>query len=694
MDLKWMLSADDKASPVFDKLKGSATEAAKGVEGAFTGAMGKFNLLTGAVSAMMTVAAGGAFSKVIKETVAWTGEAVSLSKALGITTQAASVLNLALGDVYLSKETMLAGAGRIAKTLKTEEEAFQKLGVATRDQSGHFRSTLEIMTDVNTKLGTLREGTDRNIAGMSIYGKSWGELGGLIKLNSDVMKDAEEKAKRLGLEVGEESVKNAKKYKAALNDIEDVGKSLAVRFGTVLLPALVKVGAFLGNNGPVLSDAFRWSLNALGFSVKTLGEWLGLMGYRAVTFGAILKSALTGNFADAKREYANFVAAGDDFNKRTKERWGADWGKDADITSKAIKGDQLPTDFTAKADADAADKKVKIWKDAAVKIVNGELDSLKKRLDQEKEHLKKVQSLYEEHVKELDTFRESAQKIKDKITARNKTAADDALAASRIGEDSYQKYFRQQAELQTEMNDLENSPGWSSKSIIEKAEKYNDLIDKAKTYADTVKTGAVENVSAQDAERNFLIVKESAEASINRLLGTQEQQLFDNTVKLDESVEKQQKVVTLLENQNLKLEAMKKNIEAITDKDVNINIVVTGMEQLSKIQAVMNGGTSTVFNRQQGLSASEYYQQGDSMYWGDGSYAGPAYARGTDYVPADGPAYLHKGEAVIPAAQNTGGGNVTVPNINVYVQNGDSKEIARNVWPEIQKLQTRYRSAT
>ena len=64
---------------------------------------------------------------------------------------------------------------------------------------GGLHTLLDIMLDVNKRLATFKEGTDRNIEAQKIYGKGWQEVMPLIKLNGEVMEDSRRKAEALGL---------------------------------------------------------------------------------------------------------------------------------------------------------------------------------------------------------------------------------------------------------------------------------------------------------------------------------------------------------------------------------------------------------------------------------------------------------------------------------------------------------------
>ena len=283
VSVKYVIQGDESGMVAAMSRAGAATKAFESQMGGVSSAIGK---LSGVVGAVAGVLAGGAmFKNIVEETVKWTGESIKLSKALGITTEEASVLNLALGDVYLSHETMIAGSTRLTRTLSTNEDAFKRLGIETRTSDGHFRAIGDIMTDTNKKLLSLKEGTDRNLVGVQLYGKGWQEASGLLKLTQQVMEDARKKAEELHLIVGPDSVAKMKAYKAAMNDVEDPWMAGKIMVGEQLLPVLTSMGMWLADNGPAALTIFGGALKG----VITFMEYATL---GASTLGTIFVAAL------------------------------------------------------------------------------------------------------------------------------------------------------------------------------------------------------------------------------------------------------------------------------------------------------------------------------------------------------------------------------------------------------------------
>lgn len=272
-DVSLGISAEDAG------LNAAVANAAKVVQNA-TSQMGKsFDSVGGSIKKMQDIfagftvmlAGGAAFKAAVDQSVNLTKESMALGKALGISATEASVLNVALGDTYQTSESFIDSNGKMTKQLLKNEDAFKNLGVATRDSNGSFRNSVDIQMDVNNRLLEFKEGIDRNMEGIKIYGKGWDEAAQTLKLTSGVMAAAKEKSDALGLSIGQENVAATTRYRAAMNDVQDVVTAVLKATGDALLPILSRMGEWFSQIGPAAVAMTRVAMDVFGTVVTTVG---------------------------------------------------------------------------------------------------------------------------------------------------------------------------------------------------------------------------------------------------------------------------------------------------------------------------------------------------------------------------------------------------------------------------------------
>jgi hypothetical protein len=343
-EAKFSISADPNAAiQAMRHLAQSTQQGVNQIKGAFD----QLNVVSGKLVAGFAIitgvlAGGKAFKDTIEETVNLTKESIALGKQFGVTATEGSVLKKAMGDVFVTQEDLSKAADHMTQTLRKNEDAFVQLGVKTHDSNGHFRSTMDIMQDVNSRLLQFREGTDRNVEGQKIYGKSWGEVSSVLKLSREQIESSRAKAAELNLVVGEESVAANERYRGAMNDASDVMLGLKKTIGDALIPSLTEMAEWFSSIGPTAVQVMKGAM---------VGLVLAFQGLRVivVTTFDILKVAIQGmvvlfmTLADVGSKALKFDFSG------AKQAWLNGWDQIKDIGKAAFDDiDETVQDATAK----------------------------------------------------------------------------------------------------------------------------------------------------------------------------------------------------------------------------------------------------------------------------------------------------------------------------------------------------------
>jgi hypothetical protein len=249
----------------FSKANDSIGQFHKTVESKFSGIGKTFG---GAQKAFLGFAAalgGGAlFKNAIDETVKFEKENKSLARTMGITGSEASILNIALGDIYQDADAFISSMTKMSKGLAENEEKFTAVGIKTRDASGNLLSMQAIFDGARDHLLKFTEGTDRNVEGAKLFGKAWGpDIQAQLKLTKEVMEEARVKAEALGLVMTEQSTKNVSGYRAAMNDVGDVLLGIKNAIAQAVMPVLAKLGEWFASVGPAAVVIIKGAIGGL-----------------------------------------------------------------------------------------------------------------------------------------------------------------------------------------------------------------------------------------------------------------------------------------------------------------------------------------------------------------------------------------------------------------------------------------------
>jgi hypothetical protein len=284
------LTSAQRMQSAFREVNASVKTSMDGVKTSLEGVTGAVAKVQGVILALGAAIAGGAaFKSMVSAGVEWASEATKIAKALGSTTEQASILNVALHHVGLGAEEYIGAAAKMTRQLAKDEEAFRTLGVEVRDSTtGAYRNSIDIMTDVVAKLAAIDNATQRNVAAQKIFGRGFEEIRSILKINADAMQHAEERARELGLIVGPEGAERAKQYKEQMRDLNLVAKSLEMQIGNALVPVLTRMGQFMSGEGSTMADTFKRGLQGIGFvagsvwlALKDMGDAIGALAAQA-----------------------------------------------------------------------------------------------------------------------------------------------------------------------------------------------------------------------------------------------------------------------------------------------------------------------------------------------------------------------------------------------------------------------------
>ena len=270
------------------------------MKGALAGLNEAFETAMAPLAAFIAILQGGKFlGEAIAATVDMNKEAAKLGRQLGISANEAGALSIAINKVHGTTEGYAAAATMLTRQIKNNEDGVKAMGVQTRNADGSLRNMQDIMVSAIDTLKNYKEGTDRNLAAQTLFGRGAANLGPILRLTSAAMEEAKAKQEELGLTITKEGQERVMAYRDAMTEANEVMEAVKVAIGNAVLPMFTALGEWFANNGVTIVNVFRIAMDYLGTVINGVGAIVGVFWDGVQAIFAALKQAVEDVFGKA-----------------------------------------------------------------------------------------------------------------------------------------------------------------------------------------------------------------------------------------------------------------------------------------------------------------------------------------------------------------------------------------------------------
>lgn len=169
--------------------------------------------------------------------------------------------------------------------LKKSANAFDRIGVSTKDAEGKQKDFSSILLEVADKFKTMPDGIDKTALSMELFGRSGKDMIRVLNLGSDGIKDLEAQADKLGLTLTSDTIGKVNDLVQSQKNLKQQTDALKIAVGTETAPVLTKfnekintiVGSLLSAKGPIHDI----TVGVLAFGGPVLGASSAALGFAA-----------------------------------------------------------------------------------------------------------------------------------------------------------------------------------------------------------------------------------------------------------------------------------------------------------------------------------------------------------------------------------------------------------------------------